>query len=196
MLPFFRNILLLFFYCWLLTIFFIHGSVNDNFNVRKVDAEFRYSLFSENQSVFMALRKSFSKNLTEVLSFAFNCYSFGSLIFNLTIQRSKFITQEVQVILLYSLGCDLMSLMILNVFVLRKFFWTCQFFIFILVNILFILSKYRSTSSPYRIQTNFVADCLMRRFSCFSYYRFSYKILWFLCINYHFFFCFCFFCKR
>ena len=51
--------------------------------------------------------------------------------------------------------------------------------LFILVNILLILSKYRSTFSPYRIQTNFVADCLMRRFSCFSYYRFSYKIFWF-----------------
>ena len=37
--------------------------------------------FQKNQRVFMALKKSFSKNLTDFLSFAFNCYSFGSLIF-------------------------------------------------------------------------------------------------------------------
>ena len=40
---------------------FIHGSVNDSSNSRKFEAEFRYSLFSENQRVFMSLRKSFSK---------------------------------------------------------------------------------------------------------------------------------------
>ena len=60
---------------------FIQGSINYNSNSSKFEAECRNSLFSENQRVFMALRKSFSKNLIEFLSFAFNCYSFGSLIF-------------------------------------------------------------------------------------------------------------------
>ena len=41
--------------------FFIHGSVNDSSNLRKFVDKCRYSLFSENQKVFMALRKNFCK---------------------------------------------------------------------------------------------------------------------------------------
>ena len=39
----------------------MHGSDNDSYNLGTFDAECRYSLFSENQKVFMALRKSFIK---------------------------------------------------------------------------------------------------------------------------------------
>ena len=38
-----------------------------------------------------------------------------------------------------------------------------------------ILKKYGSTLPPYRIKTNFVADCFNRRFSCLWYYEFLYK---------------------
>ena len=73
-------------------------------------------------------------------------------------------------------------------------FWTCHIF-FILVNILLILSKYRSTSPPYKMKTYFVADCINRRFSYFWYNEISYKIFWFLRIIAHFCCWFCFFCK-
>ena len=35
-----------------------------------------------------------------------------------------------------------------------------------------ILSKYRSIFLPYRVQSDFVADCFNGRFSCFWYYEF------------------------
>ena len=40
---------------------FIHGSIDDNPNLRKFETECMYSSFSENQRVFMALRKSIIK---------------------------------------------------------------------------------------------------------------------------------------
>ena len=61
--------------------------------------------------------------------------------------------------------------MFLNVFVLKKFLWFFEFVNFfdvILVNILHVLSKYRSTFRPHRKQTNFVADCLTKGFLAFG----------------------------
>ena len=72
-------------------------------------------------------------------------------------------------------------------------FLNLSIFYIILVNILFILNKYWSILPPYRIQTNFVADCFNRWFSCFWYYEFSNKIFWFLSIFSPFCCCFCFF---
>ena len=73
---------------------------------------------------------------------------------SLTTHRSKFLPQEVQVNFWNSFDCYLMSLMLLNVFVLRKFLWFFELvsFFIILVNILLILSKYSSTFPPYRVQ--------------------------------------------
>ena len=116
---------------------------------------------------------------------------------SLTTQRSKFLPHEVQGSLLYSFGCYLMSLMVLNVFVLRKFLWFFELnnFYIIIVNILLILSKYRLTLPSYRIKTNFAADCFNRKFSFFCYYEFSCTIFWLFCKIAHFCCCFCFFCK-
>ena len=69
--------------------FRVHGSVNDSSHLRKHEIDYRHSLFSENLVVFMALRKSSSKlQLNSSDWFAFNCYSFCSLITNSN--QSKF----------------------------------------------------------------------------------------------------------
>ena len=114
---------------------------------------------------------------------------------SLTAQWSKCFPHVVQVKLFYSFGCYLMSLMLLKVFVLRKFLWFFEF-----VNFLYYFSQHFAYSQevpfpPYRIKLIFVADCFNRRSSCFWYYEFSFKIFWFLCIIAHFCCCFCFFCK-
>ena len=116
---------------------------------------------------------------------------------SLTTQKSKFLPQEVQVNLFYSFGCYLMSLMLLNVFVLRKFLWFFEInFLNFFSEPFAYLSKYRSTFPPYRKQSNFVVDCFKRRFSCFRYYEFSDIIFEFLFIIAHFCCCFCFFCSN
>ena len=115
--------------------FFIHGSVNDSCNLPNCEAECRNSLFSENQRVFMALRKSYSKIYLNSCLLPSIVILLAVWVLSLTTQRSKFLPQEVQVNFLFSFGCYLMSLMILNVFILRKFLW-----FFELVNF-FILFK-------------------------------------------------------
>ena len=60
--------------------------------------------------------------------------------------------------------------MLLNVFVKGNFcdFLNLSIFYIFSINILLILSKYRSTFPLYEIKTNFVADCFNRRFSGFG----------------------------
>ena len=98
--------------------------------------------------------------------------------------------------LYHAFGCYLMSLMSLNIFVLRNFqrLWNCQFLIFL------------STFSLFSVQTDqilfivefiqiFLLYCFERTVSWLWYYEFSYKILYFLCTITHFCWCFCFFGK-
>ena len=110
--------------------------------------------------------------LTEFSSFAFNCYSFGSLNFNFNRSKIK---------ISYSGGASELCLFIRllpNVsHVIECIFKEISDFLnlsiyIILVNILLILSKYRSAFPPYKRKTFFVADCFNRRFSCFGYYEF------------------------
>ena len=79
--------------------------------------------------------------------------------------------------LFYSFGFYLISYVIEFMFQGNFYdFLNLSIFYIILINILLILSEYRSTFPPYRLQTNFVAACFSRRFYCFWYYEFSYKI--------------------
>ena len=173
---------------------FFHGSDFYSPNLRLIEAKCRYNLFSENQGVFMALRKSFSK----LLVFAFNCYSFRRLIFKfnhskISISSSRGAIEPFRFIRLISNVSYVNECICFEE--ISVTFWTCQIFYIILVKILLILSKYRSTFPLHRIQTNFVAYCFNRWDSCFWYNEFSYKILWFLCIISHFCCCFCFLYK-
>ena len=75
-------------------------------------------------------------------------------------------------------GCYLMSLMLLNVSVLREFqeFLNLSIFYFSLVNYLIIPSNYRPNILPYRMQFVFVADVLTERFLAFGTTSFQTKI--------------------
>ena len=130
-----------------------------------------------------------------ILFFNFNCYSFGSLIFKFNHSKIYTFSQELQVNNFYSLGCYLTFLMLLSVSVLRKFLWFFELLnFFILFQSTFCLFSVGRGQYFLLIEkkTNFVADCFNRRFSCFWYYKFSYKIFWFLWIIAQFCCCFLF----
>ena len=81
---------------------FYSGSVNDNSNLRKLEAKCRYSLFSGNQRVFMALRKSFKKIIWILVFFSFLHFILLAVWFlSLTTQSSKRFPLEVQVNFFY-----------------------------------------------------------------------------------------------
>ena len=82
---------------------FYSGSVNDNSNLRKLEAKCRYSLFSGNQRVFMALRKSFKKNYLNSSLFFFPSFFILLAVWflSLTTQSSKRFPLEVQVNFFY-----------------------------------------------------------------------------------------------
>ena len=89
--------------------------------LRKHEAKCRYSFFSENQRAYRALKRSYSKHLSEFLCFAFDCYFFEVGFLSLTTQGSNWLPYELQVNLYHAFGCYLMALMLFNIFVLRKF---------------------------------------------------------------------------
>ena len=133
--------------------------------------------------------------LTEFSSFAFNCYSFGSLNFNFNRSKIK---------ISYSGGASELCLFIRllpNVsHVIECIFKEISDFLnlsiyIILVNILLILSKYRSAFPPYKRKTFLWPIVLTEGFLALVTTSFWYKIFWFLCVIAHFCCCFCFFCK-
>ena len=115
------------------------------------------------------------------MPFAFNCYVFGRLIFQFN-HSKMYLSSSKKANEHFLLNRFLPNVPHVSEYLFSENF--CDFlnfliFYYILVIILLILSKYNSTFTPYRIQTIFVADCFHRRFSCFWYYPFSYKIFWF-----------------
>ena len=147
---------------------------------------------------FMALRKSFIKIKLNSCLLPSIVILLAVWFFSLATQRCKFLPQEKQVNLFYSSGCYLMSLILLNVLVFRKLLWFFElvmFFYITLVNVLLIISMYRSIFHAYRTKIKLVADYFNRRSPCFCYYEFSYKIFRFLCIIDQFCCCLRFFCK-